>query len=326
MKNKLNLRNIDKQKLLAPAVLVVMTAFFLGVCVVKEVSVVRFILSVFDSIYFVGFIALGMTFVITTGGIDLSAGTAMICAAMFGGVAIEMWGWHIVPAMLLCILVGLVFGIVNGFLVSKMKLPPFIATLATQMIAQSISAIISDVQTMRYPAVGMEGAWFKQVFVKSGRFPSGMVWLILFMFIAMFLLNKTRFGRYTTAIGSNEEAARLSGVNTRKWLWLVYIVHGIFVGLAAIFYAGTFTAIVPSSGAGNETDAIASIVIGGTSMSGGVGSIGGTIIGVLIMGVLKTGLLAMGVDSEYQRMFTGIVVVLAVLMDRYKQNALNKAK
>ena len=326
MTKNLNSKNIDLQKLLAPAVLILMSAFFLGVCVVKEVSVIRYILSVFDSIYFVGFIALGMTFVITTGGIDLSAGTVMICSAMFGGVAIEKWGWNIIPAMILCVIVGTLFGVLNGFLVAKLKLPAFIATLATMMISQSVSAIVCNVQTMRYPAVGMEGAWFKQVFVKAGRFPSGLIWLAAFTALAMFLLYKTRLGRYTMAIGSNEESARLSGVNTRKWLWLVYIVHGFFVGMSAIFYAGTFTAIVPSSGSGNEMNAIAGIVIGGTSLAGGVGSIGGTIIGVLIMGVLKSGLMAMGVKSEYQLMFTGIVVLLAVLMDRYRQSALNKAK
>lgn len=326
MKNNRNGKKIELQKLLAPLVLVVLTAFFLGICVMKDVSVVRFVLSVLESVYFIGFIALGMTFVIATGGIDLSAGTVMICAAMFGGVAIEMWKWNIVAALLLCVAVGMIFGVANGFLVAKLKLPAFIATLATMMVSQSVSAIISNVQTMRYPAVGSDGAWFKLVFVKSGRIPSGIFWLAAFTALAMFLLYKTRLGKYTMAIGSNAEAARLSGVNTESWLWKVYIVHGFFVGLAAIFYAATFTAIVPSSGSGNEMNAIAGVVIGGTSLSGGAGFIGGTIIGVLIMGVLKTGLMAMGVKSEYQLLFTGVVVLLAVLMDRYRQNALNKLK
>ncbi len=292
----------------------------------KGVSIDKFALSIMDAAYFIGFMALGVTFVIITGGIDLSCGTVMMCSAMFGGVAMTMWSWPIMPALLLAVVVGVAFGVLNGFLVSKLRLPAFIATLGTMMISQSVCSIVSNVQTMRYPTAGTEEAWFKEVFVKAGNIPSGLFWLIGFMLLAMFLLNKTKFGKYTMAIGSNEEAVRLSGVDTQKWLWLVYVVNGFFCGLAAIFYAGTFTSIIPGTGNGQEMQAIAGVVIGGTSLAGGVGSIGGSIIGVFIMAVLKSGLMAIGVKSEYQLMFTGIVVILAVLLDIYRQKSANKVK
>ena len=157
-------------------------------------------------------------------------------------------------------------------------------------------------------------------------FPTGIFWLVGFFLLAMFLLNKTKFGKYTFAIGSNEEAARLSGVKTAKWLTLVYVVNGLFCGFAALMYGATYTTVLPGTGNGLELQGIAAVVIGGTSLSGGVGSMSGTMIGVFIMAVLKTGLTAIGLQPQWQTFFVGVVVILAVLMDIYRQKSANKVK
>ena len=181
--------------------------------------------------------------------------------------------------------------------------------------------------TMRYPTVGTVDGWFKNIFYKTTTgFPIGAVWLAGAFIIAFILLNKTRFGRYTFAIGSNREAVRLSGIKTQRWLAGIYTLCGFFSGLAGIFYAAAYTTIIPSTGNGLELLAIAGVVIGGTSMSGGVGSLSGTIIGVFVMSVLKQGLMSMGLQGHWQTFFTGLVVVGAVLLDNYRLASANKVK
>lgn len=316
---------LDKQKLLAPLALVILLVFFMIVSISKGVALDQYLMNIFEASYFIGFMALGVTFVIITGGIDLSCGTVMMCSAMFGGVAYNVYHWPMIPCLLLVVVTGIAFGVLNGFLVAKLKLPAFIATLGSMMVSQGMCYIVSKSQTMRYPTVADADGWFKSIFIRTPQwFPTGIVWLIVFALIASFVLSKTKFGKYTLAIGSNAEAVRLSGVNTQKWLWLVYIFSGFFCGMAGIFYAGTFTTIIPGSGSGQEMQAIAGIVIGGTSLAGGIGSISGTMIGVFIMAVLKTGLMAIGAQQQWQLFFTGIVVILAVLMDIYRQKAAQK--
>lgn len=325
-KNLEKKKKIDMQKALAPMALVILVIFFMAVSANKGVSLSQYAMNIFEAVYYVGFLALGVTFVIITGGIDLSCGTVMMCSAMFGGVAYSVWGWNLILSLILVVIVGIAYGVLNGALVSKLKLPAFIATLGAMMVSQGISYLVSSSQTMRYPTVADADGWFKAVFIRSnGGVPVGIIWLLVFAVIAGFLLNRTKFGKYTLAIGSNAEAVRLSGVNTEAWLWIVYIVNGFFCGMAGIFYAGTFTTIIPGSGSGQEMQAIAAIVIGGTSLAGGVGSIQGTMIGVFIMAVLKTGLMVIGAQQQWQLIFTGIVVILAVLMDIYRQKVAQKA-
>ncbi len=173
----------------------------------------------------------------------------------------------------------------------------------------------------------MDDAWFKEVFYKmDGGFPIGAVWLLAFFLVALVILNKTRFGRYTFAIGSNREAARLSGIKTERWLTAVYAFCGFCCGLAGIFYAAVYTTIIPSTGNGQELLGIAGVVVGGTSMSGGVGTLTGTIIGVFVMSVLRQGLMSMGLQSHWQTFFTGCVVSGAVLLDRYRLQRASKVK
>lgn len=317
-------KHFDMQKLLAPAALVILYIFFslFG----KNFFSTYTAKTILESTYYIGFMAFGVTFVIITGGIDLSIGTVMNCAALIGGTAYSMWGFPLWAALLLIPLVGLFFGVGNGFMVAKLKLPPFIATLGTMLVSQGFGSIISKVQTQRFPTIGSPDGWFKTLFFRIGTFPIGAAYLLVAFLVAWFLLNQTRFGRYNFSIGSNEEAARLSGVNVDKWKILIYSVCGLFAGLAGIFYAGTYTTVLPGSGNGQELNAIAAVVIGGTSMSGGSGTMIGTLIGAFIMSVLKAGLSSMGLQAHWQTFVTGFVVIGAVLLDKARTNAAAKAK
>lgn len=316
---------IDLQKFLALGTMVILYIFFsfFG----KNFFSVATLVNILDSSYYIGFLAIGVTFVIITGGIDLSLGTVMMAAALIGGVAYNVWHWPIALALVLILVVSTLFGVFNGILVAKLKLPPFIATMGTMMITMGFGAIMSKVMTMRYPTVTDPDGWFKFVFYKTqGGFPVGAVWLIVFFIIAYIVLNKTRLGRYTFAIGSNEEATRLSGVKADYWKGMVYVISGFFAGLAAIVYAAAYTSIIPSTGNGIELLAIAGVVIGGTSLSGGIGTLSGTLIGVYIMSVLKQGLMSMNLQGQWQTFFTGVVVIGAVLLDNYRNKKANEIK
>jgi len=305
------------QKLLALGALVVLYVFF-SIFGNNFFSADTFV-NILSSSYFIGFMALGITFVIITGGIDLSIGTNMMCGAIIGGVAYSNWHWPIAAALMLSVFISTCFGLINGILVAKLKLAPFIATLGTMLITQGFGSIVSKVQTMRYPTVTDPDGWYKFLFYKTqNNFPIGLIWLALFFFIAYLVLNKTRLGRYTFAIGSNEEAARLSGIKVDIWKILVYVICGFFAGLASISYVSAYTSIIPGTGNGLELLAIAGVIIGGTSMSGGIGTLSGTIIGVYLMSVLKQGLVSMNLQAHWQTFITGFVVVGAVLIDNYR--------
>lgn len=308
MKKKINL-----QTLLAPAALIVLVIFFSFTG--KNFFSVDTVRQVLQSCYYIGYMAFGVTFVIITGGIDLSLGSNMLCSALLGGVAYKVWGWPLPLALVFVLCVGLFFGLCNGLMIAKLKLPPFIATLGTQMITLGFGSIVSRVQTMYYPTIGSPDEWFRSVFYIHGNFPTGALWLLGAFVAAWFLLNKTRFGRYAFAIGSNEEATRLSGVKVDKWKIAVYAVCGLFTAMAGIFYGAAYTTIMPGKGNGEEMNGIAAVVIGGTSMAGGSGSMFGTLLGVLVMAVLKKGLASVGLQAHWQTFFTGFVVIGAVLLD-----------
>lgn len=317
-------KRFDMQKLLAPAALVILYLFFsiFG----KNFFSTYTLKTILESSYFIGFMAFGVTFIIITGGIDLSIGTVMMCASVIGGVAFSAWHWPLWLSLCVVPLVGLLFGLLNGLMVAKLKLPPFIATLGTMLVSQGFGSIVSKVQTQRYPTVGSENEWFKSVFFRTGQFPIGAVYLAAVFLLAAFLLNKTRFGRYAFAIGSNEEAARLSGVKADRWKVLAYTVCGLFSGLAGIFYAATYTTAIPGTGNGQELNAIAGVVIGGTSMAGGAGTMVGTLIGVFIMSTLKTGLASLGLQAHWQTFVTGFVVIGAVLLDNARNRAATRVR
>jgi len=304
---------------LAPAALIILYVFF-GIFGMNYFSYPTLV-NIIDASYYIGFISMGVTFVIISGGIDLSVGTVMMASALIGGVALKH-GVPMLPSLLLIILVGTGFGFFNGIIVSRLKLPPFIATLGTMMISMGVGSIVSNVQSATFPIRGQPGGWYKNLFLylspEGGMIPTGAILLLLVGVICHLILSNTKLGRYTYAIGSNIEAARLSGVDVQKWQMMVYVISGATAGIGGISYAAIYTTVLPAQGQGFELYAIAAAVIGGTSLSGGVGTIWGTIIGVFIMSVLATGLPAMNLQAHWQTFFTGVIVIGAVLLDMYR--------
>ena len=187
-------------------------------------------------------------------------------------------------------------------------------------------------QSQTWPTATAEvGGWFKKVFIRAELFgvrgfPVGAFWLLGFFIIAALILHKTKFGRYVYAIGSNEEATRLSGIKVDNWKVAVYTLSGFFIGMCALFYAAAYTTITPGTGAGQEMNGITGVIIGGTSMSGGSGTMVGTLIGVFIMSVLKNGLSSCGLQAPWQTFLTGVVVIGAVLLDIARTKAANRVK
>lgn len=313
-------RGVNLQKLLAPLALVIVYAFF--ALFGRNFFSYTTLVNILDSSYYIGFIAIGVTFVIITGGIDLSCGTIMMASTIIGGTAYKTWGWPMWLSLLLILLVSTSFGLFNGILVSRLKLPPFIATLGTMMISLGTGSIVSNVRSATFPARGAADSWFKGIFKyiapNNASYPTGALVLFGTAFIAYIILTRTKMGRYIFAVGSNKEAARLSGVDVAKWEMMAYVISGFLAGVGGIAFAAVYTTVMPAQGQGFELYAIAGTVIGGTSLSGGAGSVLGTMIGVYIMSVLRAGLPSMNLQAQYQTFFTGIVVLGAVLLDIYR--------
>lgn len=224
--------------------------------------------------------------------------------------------------MLVCIILGIIFGIINGCLVAVMELPPFLATLCTCMITRGLGALVVGGFGIPWPTAAAPGGWFRNIFkmqINGMNIPIGFLWIILLVIIMSFVLNHTKMGRYTLAIGSNKEATRLSGVNVRFYHIMAYVICGFFAGLAAISYSAIFATVQPGSGAGFELEAIGGAIIGGVSMTGGVGSITGTLAGVFVICLLKTGLPFIGLTANWQQIITGLVLIVAVLIDILKR-------
>ena len=305
--------------ILAPAALVILYIFF-GIFGRNYFSYPTLV-NIISAAYYIGFISMGVTFVIISGGIDLSVGTVMLASTIIGGTALKH-GFPMVPSLILIVLVGVTFGAFNGFMVSRLKMPPFIVTLGTMMISMGIGSIVSNVSSATFPIRGQAGGWFKNIFLyinpEGGAVPTGAFLLALVAVICHLMLSNTKLGRYTYAIGSNIEAARLSGVDVKKWQMMVYIIAGGTAGIGGISYAAIYTTVLPAQGQGFELYAIAAAVIGGTSLAGGIGTIWGTIIGVFIMSVLATGLPSLNLEAHWQTFFTGVIVVGAVLLDMYR--------
>ena len=317
-------RNIQFEKLLAFAALVILYVFF-GIFGRNFISIPT-TLNILASSYFIGFLAIGVTFVIITGGIDLSIGTVMMCSALIGGLLYRQYSFPLWLCLIIVVLCGTIFGALNGIMVTKLKLPPFIATLGTMMISMGVGSIVTSSRAQTYPSLLEADAWFGRAFLRIGNIPTGAMWLFGFFIVAMVVLNKTKLGRYIYAIGSNEEAVRLSGVKASNWKCMAYIISGFFAGVAGVFNAAAYTTITPGTGQGDELQAIAAVVIGGTSLAGGVGSLTGTVIGVFIMSVLRMGLMSMGLPAPFQVFFTGVVVIGAVLLDIQRTKRGNQVK
>ena len=286
------------------------------------------IVSMAQSLAPYAIMALGVTFVIATGGIDLSIGTVCIAAAVVAG-KMYMEGmplWATIPVM---IVIGTFFGFVNGLLIAKLKIPAFIATLGTMMFTRGLSALIVEIPNIFYP----NGTWFNKVFSNANGIPSGFLWVLFFALICAYLMYKCKVGRYILSIGSNEEATRLSGINTDKYKIIAYTISGLGAGIAAIFWAASFATVASATGNGMELDAIAGVYIGGTSAAGGVASIAGSVIGSIMLVVIRSGLnfvlarFNLNLTPTYVTyVLTGIIVVVAVLMDVIKKKNAGKVK
>ena len=272
------------------------------------------IMETMNYVYFLGFLSLGVTFVIATGGIDFSIGPVMFCCALVSGYSFLTHGIPMAAALILSVVIGLLFGIFNGYLVAYWKIPPFIVSMASMNIAKGIAAVFTKTQSVSWPQSSDANGWYRN-FVKAGNVPTGLIIFLAAAIICGVVLNKTKAGRYILCLGSNKEAVRLSGVDVKKWEMLAYVICGILVGIAAIFYVGAYTTVQPGYGDQYNNEAIAGCVMGGTSMAGGLASIGGTVIGVLIISLLQQGILALGFSKDYQFIITGIIVIAAVYAD-----------
>ena len=298
----------------------------IGLMIIFSVAAPNFrkyttIVDLINKSYFVILMAIGVTFPLITGGVDLSIGTGLVCYALAGGYLVINKGWPVWAGMLVAVLFGCLVGLLNGILIAVMDLPPFLATLCTCMMTRGLGSICAHNFGISWPSSG-EGSWFRSIFkivVDKKVIPLGFIWVILLVVIMAFILNHTKIGRYTFAIGSNKEATRLSGVNVRKYHVIAYVLSGLFAGLAAIAYAATFPTVQPGTGAGFELEAIGGAIIGGVSASGGVGSIEGTLLGVLVICILKTGLPFVGLQANWQQIITGAVLIGAVLIDIIKR-------
>lgn len=260
-------------------------------------------------------IAAGMTFVIITGGIDLSVGSTL---ALSGAVAAFLISTGTPPAiaLLAALLVGASIGFLNGIAITKGKLQPFIVTLATMTVFRGATMVFTDGKPI---SAGYEkGAEFLST-LGNGYvmgIPIPIIIMIVVFMIGFYVLTQTTFGRYVYSLGGNEEATKLSGVNTDRMKVIVYSISGFLAALAGIIITARLSSAQPTAGSGYELDAIAAVVLGGTSLAGGVGSILGTVTGALIIGVLNNALNLMNVSSYYQLLAKGVVILIAVLLDR----------
>ncbi|PWH06737.1 ribose ABC transporter permease [Brachybacterium endophyticum] len=276
------------------------------------------IVTILYSTVVIGLLALGATFVITTAGIDLSVGTGMALCAVMSGMFIVNWGVPVPIGIVLAILFGGFVGLVNGFNVAILDLPPFIATLAMMMVASGLALVISGAAPI-YFEDGSYMGFSTGMLIPS--IPNAVLVLLVAAVIAAILMSRTLLGRYATAIGSNREAADLAGVDVKKWLIIVYVVGGLFTGLAGVMISARLGSAQPATGMGYELDAIAAVVIGGTSLAGGRGTVFGTMIGALIISVLTNGLQILSIPQEWQDVLLGAVILVAVYIDRLRRRS-----
>lgn len=269
-----------------------------------------------------GVLAIACTFVIITSGIDLSVGTVMTFCSVMAGVFMTYWGMPLWVGVVGAIFFGAFCGFLSGTMIAKMKIPPFIATLGMMLLTKGLALVISGTKPIYFDNEGLPAISLDSLIgevIPWLPIPNGVLIMFLLAIGATFILNKTVLGTYTFALGSNEEAVRLSGVNTDRWKIIVYSFAGGICGIAGLLMASRLNSAQPALGQGYELEAIAAVVIGGTSLSGGTGTILGTIIGAFIMSVLTNGLRIMSVAQEWQIIVTGIIIILAVFADNMRK-------
>ena len=305
---KINLRNvvIKYKSLIGLLVLCIVisliTPRFLSIANIKNVLTQVSVNAV---------IAIGMSFVILTGGIDLSVGSILAVSGAAAASIMKSTG-NVYLAIIVALVIGAVIGLINGALISKGRIQAFIVTLATMTIFRGVTYVYTN---------GTPISSLGQSFSSIGNkmilgVPIPVVIMVIVFALAFYILSQTRYGRYVYALGGNEDSARLSGINTDKIKTLVYIISGVAAALSGIIVTSRIGSASPNAGVGFELDAIAAVVVGGTSLAGGAGSIGGTIIGALIIGVLNNGLNLINVSPFYQAIVKGLVILLAVMVKK----------
>ena len=306
-----------RQKLLAFASLILLLIFFSFAS--PAFMQIDNLLGILQATAVNGVLAIACTFVIITGGIDLSVGTLMTFCAVMTGVFLTYWEFPMWTGVLAAIGTGALSGIISGTLTAKMKIPPFIATLGMMMLLKGLSLVVSGTKPIYFSNTENFSMISQDSIVGYALpnlpIPNAVLILFVLSVVSSLVLNRTALGRYTFALGSNEEAVRLSGVNVDRWKIAIYGLGGAICGIAGLLIASRLNSAQPALGQGYELEAIAAVVIGGTSLSGGAGTILGTIIGAFIMSVLTNGLRILSVAQEWQTVVTGVIIILAVYAD-----------
>lgn len=299
---------------------------FIALCVVLTIASNRFLtvsnlLNVSQQISTNFLIAIGMTFIILLGGIDLSVGSIIAFVGLLMGLMMKTLGWPVWVSIILGLLISAVIGLVTGLLITIFDLPPFIATLGMMSIVRGAAYTITGGQPIyTFPDgfLAITGRYFGVPIITI------LIMVVVFA-VGAYVLKYTRYGRYVYAIGGNEKCAQLSGINVKKVKCIAYVISGFCCGIAAIVLTSRLDSAVPTNADGAEMDAIASVVIGGTSMSGGEGTMTGTLIGILIIGVIANGLNLLNVPQGAQRIVKGGIIVLAVIVDVLRKRRSQKA-
>ncbi|MDD6619057.1 MAG: ABC transporter permease [Lachnospiraceae bacterium] len=273
------------------------------------------IINIIRQISINGIIAVGMTFVILTGGIDLSVGSVVAITSVIVGSMLQ-GGSNWLVACIVALLISLVFGAFNGFMIAYVGFQPFIATLATVTMGSGIALAYSD---------GKPFTISNESFLKIGQgylgaIPIPIVLLVIVVAIGLIILKTTTFGRYVFAIGGNKNAAKLSGVRTRRVELMVYVISALCASIVGLILSARISSGQPTAGEGYELDAIAATAIGGTSMTGGVGSLTGTIFGFVLLGLMTNSMNLLNINSFYQEIVKGILIIIAVFLDMTSKN------
>ncbi|MBF0706037.1 ABC transporter permease [Alkalihalobacillus hwajinpoensis] len=295
------------------------TIAFVILCIVLTIASPAFmtvsnILNILRQVSIIGIISVGMTFVIINGGIDLSVGSVLALSAVVATSFAHPESYPLIVPIILGMLVGTACGAVNGFVIAKWNIAPFIVTLGMMTVARGVTLVYTDGR----PVINLSESYTSLGGGHILGIPIPIIFFIAVVLIGIFILKFTKFGRYVFASGGNEQATKVSGINV-KWVKIgVYSIVGLASGLAGILLSSRVMTGSPVLGTMYELDAIAAVVIGGTSLAGGIGSVRGTVLGVLIVGVMNNGLDLLNVSSYYQQILKGIIIVLAVLLDHKK--------
>jgi fructose transport system permease protein len=276
---------------------------------------------ILQQVTIIGVVGIAQTLIILTAGIDLSVGAIMVLSSIIMGRAAVVWGLPVEIAFPLGLLTGILCGYLNGALVTKWRLPPFIVTLGTWSIFGALVLWVSRSETIRQPDIAAEAPLLQltgtALSLGAARLTLGSILMILLAIIIWYVLNRTAFGRHIYATGDDPDAARLAGINTGRTLLSVYVIAGLICAIAGWVLIGRIGAASPLAGATANLDSITAVVIGGTSLFGGRGSIIGTLVGALIVGVFRNGLALYGLDNLWQEFAVGVLIIVAVTLDQW---------